>query len=96
MAKINAPNKQYTGISAGVTFVNGVGEASDTELLKWFKRSGYDVEVEKEDESENEFKGKTVDDLKVYAAENGIDIGNSTSVNGIIKKIQDSRKKAGE
>lgn len=44
MAIIKAPNKQYTGISAGVSFINGVGECDDLERLKWFERSGYNVE----------------------------------------------------
>lgn len=46
MAKIYAPNKQYTGVSAGVTFVNGVGETSDPHLLEWFREHGYTVEGE--------------------------------------------------
>ncbi|SEU32704.1 hypothetical protein [Paenibacillus sp. NFR01] len=48
MAKIFAPNTQYTGISAGVAFANGVGECDDPERLKWFERSGYTVETEPE------------------------------------------------
>ncbi|MHB8061260.1 MAG: hypothetical protein ACYDG2_01295 [Ruminiclostridium sp.] len=98
MAKIYAPNKQYTGISAGVRFAKGVGETDNPDLIEWFKSHGYEVEREAEREAEcyDEFKGKTVDELKAYAAENGIDIGNSTSINGIIKKIQDAEKKAGE
>ncbi len=44
MAKIQAPNKQYTGISAGVSFVNGVGETSDPHLIDWFRTHGYTVE----------------------------------------------------
>ena len=44
MAKIKAPNKEYTGISAGVPFVNGVGETDRPELLEWFKDHGYEVE----------------------------------------------------
>lgn len=44
MAKILSPNKQYCGISAGVTFVNGVGETSNPLLLTWFKEKGYTVE----------------------------------------------------
>lgn len=91
--KIHAPNKQYTGVSAGVTFVNGVGETSDPYLLEWFRAHGYEAE---EDETDNEFQGKTVDELKVYAAENGIDIGNASSEKGIIKKIREAQKKAGE
>jgi hypothetical protein len=44
MAKIHCPNKQYSGVSAGVTFVNGVGETTDPYLISWFKSHGYDVE----------------------------------------------------
>lgn len=44
MAIIKSPNEQYTGVSAGVSFVNGVGECNDPERLKWFERSGYIVE----------------------------------------------------
>ena len=44
MAKIFAPNKKYNGISAGVKFVNGVGETNDPRLIKWFKSKGYKVE----------------------------------------------------
>jgi hypothetical protein len=44
MAKIYSPNKQYVGISAGVTFVQGVGEATDEYLIDWFKKHGYEVE----------------------------------------------------
>lgn len=47
MAKVYAPNKQYTGVSAGVAFVNGVGETSDPYLLKWLEDHGYEVEKEK-------------------------------------------------
>lgn len=43
MAKIYSPNKQYVGISAGVTFVQGVGEATDEYLIDWFKKHGYEV-----------------------------------------------------
>ncbi len=44
MAKIYAPNKEYTGISAGVPFVNGVGETEKPHLVEWFKVHGYEVE----------------------------------------------------
>lgn len=46
MAKIYSPNKQYTGISAGVAFAQGVGEATDEYLIDWFKNHGYEVEAE--------------------------------------------------
>lgn len=43
MAQIIAPNKDYTGVSASVTFVKGVGETSDAYLIEWFKEHGYTV-----------------------------------------------------
>lgn len=50
MAKVLAPNKQYTGLSASVGFVNGIGETEDKDLLKWFKAHGYEIEEDKKDE----------------------------------------------
>ena len=43
MAQIIAPNKDYNGESASVTFVKGVGETSDAYLIEWFKEHGYTV-----------------------------------------------------
>lgn len=43
MAQIIAPNKDYSGESASVTFVRGVGETSDAYLIEWFKEHGYTV-----------------------------------------------------
>mgnify|MGYP000119083825 FL=1 len=43
MAKVYAPVKNYTGTSASVGFVNGVGETSDARLLLWFAEHGYTV-----------------------------------------------------
>lgn len=42
--KVYAPNKQYTGMSASVSFCNGVGETSNPHLLNWFHSHGYEVE----------------------------------------------------
>lgn len=40
---------------------------------------------------------KEIERLKAYAEEHGIDIGNSNSVRGIAKKIEDAEKsKAGD
>lgn len=43
MAKVIAPNSQYTGLSATVAFVNGVGETDNENLLQWFEEKGYTV-----------------------------------------------------
>lgn len=59
MAKIIAPNKQYTGISASVTFAQGVGQTENPKLIQWFKEHGYTVE-----EPTAEAKGEATDDGK--------------------------------
>lgn len=90
MAKIIAPNKSYTGISASIAFAKGVGETSDPNLIQWFKEHGYsvideDAEVKKTDKTIDEM---TVEELVAYAEEKGIDIGKATSQSGIIEKIK--------
>lgn len=46
MIKIYAPNKRYTGLVAGVSFVNGVGETDNKYLINWFEEKGYILETE--------------------------------------------------
>lgn len=88
MAKIIAPNKQYTGISASVYFCNGIGETDNKDLINWFKEHGYSVveeDIEKTDKSIDEM---SVEELVSYADEHNIDIGKATSQSGIIEKIK--------
>ena len=59
MAKIIAPNKQYTGVSASVAFAQGVGQTENPKLIQWFKDHGYTVE-----EPKAEPKGEATDDGK--------------------------------
>jgi hypothetical protein len=47
MAKIKAPNADYNGISASLTFVKGEAETDDKWLIEWFENHGYDVEETK-------------------------------------------------
>ena len=56
--RIYAPNENYTGSSAGVTFVNGVGETDNPYLIDWFKERGYRVEEEDIDSEEKSKKSK--------------------------------------
>lgn len=42
--KITCPNKDYTGVSASVSFAGGKGETKDSHLAEWFKEKGYTVE----------------------------------------------------
>ena len=99
MAKVYAPNKKYTGISATVAFVNGVGETEDTDLLAWFERNGYTIEqaaVENKPsdppDGNQELKDMSVEKLIAYAQENNIDLGQATTHAGILKKIQEAER----
>ena len=87
MAKIYAPNKDYTGISAGVHFSQGVGECTNPYLLAWFRAKGYTVE-----EIEVELKNMSIKQLKAYAEEKKINLGKATSQEGILKKILEAER----
>ena len=52
--KVYAPNKNYTGVSASVTFCNGAGETDDPRLLNWFRDHGYEVEAREPEAQEPE------------------------------------------
>lgn len=43
MAIIKSPNPKYSGVSAGVPFVNGKGETDNPLALAYFKRHGYEI-----------------------------------------------------
>lgn len=66
--KILAPNKEYTGLSAGVSFINGEAETENEWLVDWFRNKGY--EVTKEEERIEEL---TVKELKELAKDKGIE-----------------------
>ena len=87
MAKIYAPNKDYTGISAGVHFSQGVGECTNPYLIDWFRARGYRVE-----EIEGKLKNMSIKELKAYAEEKEIKLGKATSKEGILKKILEAEK----
>ena len=54
MAKILSPNKQYTGVSASVSFANGVGETDKLHLIEWFVAHGYTVEADDEQTADDD------------------------------------------
>jgi len=69
MAKIQAPVKGYTGIIAGIPFVNGIGETENKWAIQWFKRKGYKVIEEKK----IGYDSLTVKELRAIAKEKGIE-----------------------
>ena len=58
MAVIKSPNQEYTGTSAGVYFVNGVGNTDNENLIEWFRERGYEGEEDTEDTEEKAKKPK--------------------------------------
>ena len=48
--KITTPSKGYTGVIAGIPFVNGEAETEDRWLISWFTEKGYTVEEIEEDD----------------------------------------------
>jgi len=69
MAKIQTPVKGYTGIIAGIPFVNGIGETEDRWVIQWFRRKGYKV-IEKK---KIDYNSLTVKELRRLAKEKGIE-----------------------
>ncbi|WP_019636129.1 hypothetical protein [Paenibacillus fonticola] len=94
MARVIAPNNQYTGLSASVMFINGVGETDDPHLLSWFEAKGYTVEHPETDNPSSDvpIDKMTVPQLKEYAAEKKIDLGEATKKEDILKVIQDAQQ----
>ena len=58
MAIIKAPNQEYTGLSAGVTFINGVGNTDNMHLIEWFKENVYEVIEEDSEDTKKAKKAK--------------------------------------
>lgn len=52
--KVIAPNKHYTGVSAGVAFANGIGECENPDTIAWFQAHGYEVTESVADEIQAE------------------------------------------
>ncbi len=71
-------------------FVNGVFETNDEALASKLKDLGYAVESEVGAEPLDKMK---VDELKAYAAEHNIDLGDDTNKAEILKTIQKAEAK---
>lgn len=81
---IKAPVEDFTGLVAGVHFVDGVGKTDDEAAIAYFERQGYGVGEEPAEQPGNpdakypsgdpSDKWKK-DELLAFAADRGIDIG---------------------
>lgn len=71
-------------------FVKGVFETNDEALASKLKDLGHTVEGEADAKSIDEMK---VDELKAYAAEHNIDLGEAKNKADILKTIQEAEAK---
>ena len=91
MAKILAPNKEYTGVSASVTFVNGVGESDNPALVSWFKEHGYQVEEKATQSEEKPLSKMKKDELIAVAAKMELEVPDGASNADLVKLIEAAR-----
>lgn len=87
MAVIKSPNQEYTGTSAGVTFVNGVGNTDNENLIEWFREHGYEVEIDAEVSTEEDPGEKKIDDL-----EKTEEIGKNEKEVEVEKEVEDEKE----
>lgn len=89
---IKTPVEGFTGLVAGVHFVDGVGKTDDESAIAYFERQGYGVGEEPAEQPGNpdakyplgdpSDKWKK-DELLAYASDRKIDIGNAKTVEQI-------------
>lgn len=85
MAKktIETPVKEFTGLVAGVHFVDGKGSTDDEAAIAYFERQGYKVSGHVDEDAEQDFPlgdpsdKWTVPQLLAYATAHQIDIGDA-------------------
>lgn len=92
MATIKTPVANYSGVVAGVTFVDGVGETADANALIYFARHGYTIESAALPSSLTYETAKdpatmTVAELREYAEDNSIDLTGLTRKDDILDAI---------
>lgn len=92
MPKVYAPNKHYTGISASVPFVDGVGETDNEYLLEWFEKSGYQIEEKDADpEPASENEPKTLEEMSATELR---DLAKQLGIKGTSSMNKDELKEA--
>lgn len=84
---VEAPVKDFCGVgAAGIQFAYGKAEVAEGWVLDWFKEHNYTV-TEKNPAADPLDKMK-LDELKAYAAEKGIDLGEATKKDEILAAIK--------
>lgn len=92
---VEAPVKDFCGIgAAGIHFAMGKAEVKEGWVLDWFKEHGYTV-TEKPapaapaaDSTADPLDKMKIEELKAYAEENGIDLGEAKKKDEILAAIK--------
>lgn len=91
MANITSPVEGFTGNVVGITFTDGKGETDSLGAIAYFKRHGYTVQGEASATapiSETDPSDKwTKAELKAYATEHNIDLGDATKNADILELL---------
>lgn len=87
---VRTPVEKYNGPILGVMFENGVGKTDDDVALAYFRRRGYTVEDESQDEEPPAKPDDTwtVDALTAYAKEHEIALEGASKKADILAKIE--------
>lgn len=86
--KVFSREDGYTGISAGISFLNGEGVTDNKNIADWHERKGYKVEkINEETEEDINLVDLTVEKLKEIASEKGIEVKSSMKKNEIISLL---------
>ncbi len=94
MAKILAPNKEYNGVSASITFVNGVGETNNPTLIYWFETHGYKVEkIEPININPVSLEDLKKDQLKDLAINLEVEFNSKTTNEQLVELIKEKQNK---
>lgn len=92
MSKIIAPNSQFSGLRAGIHFINGQGETDNEYLIGWFLENGYQVidseANEEANESEDELDSLSKEQLQDIAKELNLDFNSKTNKADLIEMIK--------
>lgn len=86
--KVHSREEGYTGVSAGISFLNGDGITGNKHIADWHERKGYKVEKINEEVQRNiNLEELTIEQLKEIASEKGIEVKSSMKKSEIIELL---------
>lgn len=84
---VETPVKNFVGVGAGgVQFAYGKAEVQEGWVLDWYREHGY--KVTPKDGGAKNLDKMNLDELKAYAEENGIALGEATNKKDILATIK--------